>query len=169
MIRLVLLLLLFAGQAAFAAPVDTFEFKSEQQETIFHRLSNELRCLVCQNQSIGDSNADLAKDLRNEIYKMLQQGKSEDEIIDFMVQRYGDFVLYNPPMKPLTWLLWFGPVIALLAGFVVVVRYIRNQRNLTAAVELSADEQRRLAALQSDIEQSRRATAMNDSSEANAR
>ena len=95
MIRLVLLLLLFAGQAAFAAPVDTFEFKSEQQETIFHRLSNELRCLVCQNQSIGDSNADLAKDLRNEIYKMLQQGKSEDEIIDFMVQRYGDFVLYN--------------------------------------------------------------------------
>jgi cytochrome c-type biogenesis protein CcmH len=164
MTRLALLLLLLIGQAAFAMPVDTFKFESEQQETIFHRLSNELRCLVCQNQSIADSNADLAKDLRNEIYKMLQQGKSEEQIIDFMVQRYGDFVLYNPPMKPLTWFLWFGPVIALLAGFVVVVRYIRNQRNQTVAVELSSEEQQRLAALQSDIKQAARAIATNDDS-----
>jgi cytochrome c-type biogenesis protein CcmH len=163
---LVLILLMFIGQAAIAMPVDTFKFDSEQQETIFHRLSNELRCLVCQNQAIADSNADLAKDLRNEIYKMLQQGKTEDQIIDFMVQRYGDFVLYNPPMKPLTWLLWFGPVIALLAGFFVVVRYIRNQRSLAAAVELSSDEQQRLAALQSDIKQAQRTSATNGNSEA---
>jgi cytochrome c-type biogenesis protein CcmH len=163
-IRFALIVLFFIGQAAFAMPVDTFKFESVKQETAFHKLSNELRCLVCQNQSIADSNADLAKDLRNEIYKMLQQGKSEDQIIDFMVQRYGDFVLYNPPMKPLTWLLWFGPVIALLVGFIVVVRYIRNQRNLAAAVELSSEEQQRLAALQSDLKQDRRATVTNDNS-----
>lgn len=161
-----LMLMLFIGQAAFAMPVDTFKFQSEQQETVFHRLSNELRCLVCQNQAIADSNADLAKDLRNEIYKMLQQGRSEDEIIEFMVQRYGDFVLYNPPMKPLTWLLWFGPVIALLAGFFVVVRYIRNQRTLTVSGVLSSDEQQRLATLQSDLNQARRASAKSDNSEA---
>jgi cytochrome c-type biogenesis protein CcmH len=163
-IRFALIVLFFIGQAAFAMPVDTFKFESVKQETAFHKLSNELRCLVCQNQSIADSNADLAKDLRNEIYKMLQQGKSEDQIIDFMVQRYGDFVLYNPPMKPLTWLLWFGPVIALLAGFFVVVRYIRNQRNLATAVELSSEEQQRLATLQSDLKQARRATVTNDNS-----
>jgi cytochrome c-type biogenesis protein CcmH len=163
-IRFALIVLFFIGQAAFAMPVDTFKFESVKQETAFHKLSNELRCLVCQNQSIADSNADLAKDLRNEIYKMLQQGKSEDQIIDFMVQRYGDFVLYNPPMKPLTWLLWFGPVIALLVGFIVVVRYIRNQRNLTIADELSSEEHQRLAALQSDLKQARRATVTNDNS-----
>jgi cytochrome c-type biogenesis protein CcmH len=163
-IRFALIVLFFIGQAAFAMPVDTFKFESVKQETAFHKLSNELRCLVCQNQSIADSNADLAKDLRNEIYKMLQQGKSEDQIIDFMVQRYGDFVLYNPPMKPLTWLLWFGPVIALLVGFIVVVRYIRNQRNQTIADVLSSEEQQRLAALQSDLNQARRATATNDNS-----
>ena len=166
MTRLALLLLLLIGQVALAMPVDTFKFKSEEQETIFHRLSNELRCLVCQNQAIADSNADLAKDLRNEIYKMLQQGKSEEQIIDFMVQRYGDFVLYNPPMKPLTWLLWFGPLIALLVGFIVVVRYIRNQRSLVVASELSTDDQQRLAALRSDLKQARSTSATSDNSEA---
>ena len=165
--RLMLVLLFIIGQSVLAMPVDTFKFDSAKQEASFHKLSNELRCLVCQNQAIADSNADLAKDLRNEIYKMLQQGKSEEQIIDFMVQRYGDFVLYNPPMKPLTWLLWFGPVIALLAGFFVVVRYIRNQRSRTVPIELTSDEQQRLAALQSDIKQARRATATNDNSEAN--
>jgi cytochrome c-type biogenesis protein CcmH len=161
MTRFAIVLLMFMAQAALAMPVDTFKFDSVQQETVFHRLSNELRCLVCQNQSIADSNADLAKDLRNEIYKMLQQGKSEDEVIDFMVQRYGDFVLYNPPMKPLTWLLWFGPVIALFAGFFVVTRYIRNQRSHAVAAELSSDEQQRLAALQSDLNTVRKAATNN--------
>jgi cytochrome c-type biogenesis protein CcmH len=97
---------------------------------------------------------------------MLQQGKSEEQIIDFMVQRYGDFVLYNPPMKPLTWLLWFGPLIALLVGFMVVVRYIRNQRSLVVASELSTDDQQRLAALRSDLKQARSTSATSDNSEA---
>jgi cytochrome c-type biogenesis protein CcmH len=134
-----------------AAPVVTYEFASEEQEALFNKLSNELRCLVCQNQSIADSNAELATDLREEIYGMLQQGKSEDEIVEFMVVRYGDFVLYNPPMKPMTWLLWFGPAFALLAGFFFVVRIIRRQKK-AAVAEMSSEEIERLKALQSEAQ-----------------
>ena len=134
-----------------AAPVVTYEFASEEQEALFNKLSNELRCLVCQNQSIADSNAELATDLREEIYGMLQQGKSEDEIVEFMVVRYGDFVLYNPPMKPMTWLLWFGPAFALLAGFFFVVRIINRQKK-AAVTEMSSEEIERLKALQSEAQ-----------------
>jgi len=133
----------------FAAPVATYEFASEEQEALFNKLSNELRCLVCQNQAISDSNADLAKDLRDEIYGMLQQGMSEEEIVEFMVARYGDFVLYNPPLKPMTWLLWFGPAFALLAGFFFVVRIINRQKK-SAVTEMSGEEIERLKALQSE-------------------
>jgi cytochrome c-type biogenesis protein CcmH len=135
----------------FAAPVATYEFASEEQEALFNKLSNELRCLVCQNQSISDSNADLAKDLRDEIYGMLQQGKTEEEIVDFMVARYGDFVLYNPPMKPMTWLLWFGPAFALLAGFFFVIRIINKQKK-SAVTEMSSEEIERLKALRSEVQ-----------------
>jgi cytochrome c-type biogenesis protein CcmH len=135
----------------FAAPVATYDFASEEQEALFNKLSNELRCLVCQNQAIADSNADLAKDLRDEIYGMLQQGKSEEEIVEFMVARYGDFVLYNPPLKPMTWLLWFGPVFALLAGFFFVVRIINRQKK-TAAAEMSSEEIERLKTLRSEVQ-----------------
>jgi len=134
-----------------AAPVATYEFASEEQEALFNKLSTELRCLVCQNQAISDSNADLAKDLRDEMYGMLQQGKSEDEIIEFMVTRYGDFVLYNPPLKPLTWLLWFGPAFALIAGFYFVTRIIRKQKQ-AAVAEMSSEEVERLKALQSEAQ-----------------
>lgn len=133
----------------FAAPVVTYEFASEEQEALFNKLSNELRCLVCQNQAISDSNADLAKDLRDEIYGMLQQGKTEEEIVEFMVVRYGDFVLYNPPLKPMTWLLWFGPAFALLAGFFFVVRIINKQKK-SAVTEMSGEEIERLKTLQSE-------------------
>ena len=133
----------------FAAPVATYEFASEEQEALFNKLSNELRCLVCQNQAIADSNADLAKDLRDEIYGMLQQGNSEEEIVEFMVARYGDFVLYNPPLKPMTWLLWFGPAFALLAGFFFVVRIINKQKK-SAVTEMTGEEIERLKTLQSE-------------------
>ena len=133
----------------FAGPVVTYEFASEEQEALFNKLSNELRCLVCQNQAISDSNADLAKDLRDEIYGMLQQGKTEEEIVEFMVVRYGDFVLYNPPLKPMTWLLWFGPAFALLAGFFFVVRIIKKQKK-SAVTEMSGEEIERLKTLQSE-------------------
>ena len=133
----------------FAAPVVTYEFASEEQEALFNKLSNELRCLVCQNQAISDSDADLAKDLRDEIYGMLQQGKTEEEIVEFMVVRYGDFVLYNPPLKPMTWLLWFGPAFALLAGFFFVVRIIKRQKK-SAVTDMTDEEIERLKALQSE-------------------
>jgi len=135
----------------YAAPVATYEFASAEQEALFNKLSNELRCLVCQNQAIADSNADLAKDLRDEIYGMLQQGKSEEEIVEFMVVRYGDFVLYNPPLKPMTWVLWFGPAFALLAGFFFVVRIINRQKK-AAVTEMSSEEIERLKALQSEAQ-----------------
>jgi len=136
----------------YAAPVATYEFASAEQEALFNKLSNELRCLVCQNQAIADSNADLAKDLRDEIYGMLQQGKSEEEIVEFMVVRYGDFVLYNPPLKPMTWVLWFGPAFALLAGFFFVIRIINKQKK-AAVAEMSGEEIERLKALQSEAQE----------------
>ena len=134
-----------------AAPVVTYNFDSEEQEALFNKLSNELRCLVCPNQAIADSNAELARDLRDEMYGMLQQGKSEEEIVEFMVARYGDFVLYNPPLKPMTWLLWFGPAIALIAGFFFVVRIINRQKK-AAVTEMSSEEAERLQALQSEAQ-----------------
>jgi cytochrome c-type biogenesis protein CcmH len=136
---------------AYAGPVVTYDFASEEQEALFNKLSNELRCLVCQNQAISDSNADLAKDLRDEIYGMLQQGKGEEEIVEFMVARYGDFVLYRPPMKPATWLLWFGPAIVLVVGFFIVMRIVSKQKQ-AAAVEMNAEEIERLKALQSEAQ-----------------
>ena len=150
--RLILLLALAVMLTPLsAAPVVTYEFTSDEQEALFNKLSTELRCLVCQNQAISDSNADLAKDLRDEMYGMLQQGKSEDEIIEFMVTRYGDFVLYNPPLKPMTWLLWFGPAFALIAGFFIVIRILRKQKQAVVA-EMSSEEAERLNALQSEAQ-----------------
>ena len=93
-------------------------------------LAAELRCLVCQNQSIAESNAGLAVDLRNQIREQLARGASEREVVDFMVARYGDFVLYRPPLKASTFFLWFGPFVLLIAGIYVLIRRIRRQRTM---------------------------------------
>ncbi len=93
-------------------------------------LAGELRCLVCQNQSLAESNAGLAVDLRNQIREQLARGASEREVVDFMVKRYGDFVLYRPPLKASTFLLWFGPFVLLIAGICVLVRRVRRQRTM---------------------------------------
>ena len=90
-------------------------------------LSEELRCLVCQNQTLADSNAPLAQDLRREVHELAQQGKSDAEIKDYLVARYGDFVLYKPPVKPTTWLLWFGPFAFLLGGALVWLVVLRRR------------------------------------------
>jgi len=127
-----------------AAPIETFKFESPETEKIFHKLSEELRCLVCQNQNIAESNADLAKDLRLEIYTMLSQGKTEEEIVDFMVQRYGDYVLYRPPLKPMTWLLWFGPAIVFAFGLIFVVRFMKSQSSRAQLTSLSDEEIERI-------------------------
>jgi len=142
---LILLLSTFTGSMMVnAAPIETFKFDSPEKEKVFHKLSEELRCLVCQNQNIAESNADLAKDLRLEIYTMISQGKTEDEIVGFMVQRYGDYVLYRPPFKPLTWLLWLGPAIVFVFGLIFVVRYLKSQSSEVQPAALSEEEIERI-------------------------
>ncbi len=111
------------------ASVEFKKFNDPIQEDVYNILIDELRCLVCQNQTIADSNADLAKDLRRQVYEMLQQGKSKDEIVEFMTQRYGDFVMYNPPFKAKTGLLWLGPIIFLLIGLVLLVVMSKRKRS----------------------------------------
>jgi cytochrome c-type biogenesis protein CcmH len=102
-------------------------FENKNLEERYYFLIEEIRCLVCQNQSLADSNAPLAQDLRNEIFKMIQANKSNIEIMEFLVERYGDFVLYRPPLKKNTWLLWFGPFLFLVIGFFVAVFVIKKQ------------------------------------------
>jgi cytochrome c-type biogenesis protein CcmH len=125
------LLLALASTSAFA--IDPLPFKDRAQEVRFQKLAAELRCLVCQNQNLADSDATLAQDLREEVFQMMQQGKSDDEIRDFLVQRYGEFVLYDPPIKPSTWLLWFGPALIVVFGALAVFRIARRRaRSLPA-------------------------------------
>ena len=102
-------------------------FENKNLEERYYLLIEEIRCLVCQNQSLADSNAPLAQDLRNEVFKMIQTNKSNNEIMEFLAERYGDFVLYRPPLKKNTWLLWFGPFLFLVIGFFVAVFVIKKQ------------------------------------------
>jgi cytochrome c-type biogenesis protein CcmH len=110
-------------------------------------LSRELRCLVCQNETLADSRADLAVDLRNEIREQMKAGKTDQEIIAFLTARYGDFVLYRPPVKATTYFLWFGPFVLLLAGLFVLFRYVRQRRQLITEQPLSAEQRRDAEAL----------------------
>jgi cytochrome c-type biogenesis protein CcmH len=96
-----------------------------------NHVAEQLRCLVCQNQTIADSHAQLALDLKNEARTQLAQGRSEQDVIDFMVQRYGDFVLYRPPFKPNTWLLWTGPFLLLAAGLATLLYILRQREEKT--------------------------------------
>ncbi len=113
-------------------------------------LAAELRCLVCQNQTIADSNAPLAEDLRNQVREKMRQGASDSQIIDFMVERYGDFVLYRPPVKATTLLLWFGPLLLVAAGLLVLLRRLR--RRPAPEPELSAAERERARKLLAESE-----------------
>ena len=110
-------------------------------------ISNELRCLVCQNQTIADSNADLAIDLKNQIRTQLAQGRTQAEILDYMVQRYGDFVLYKPPLKASTWFLWLGPFAILLLAFFFLWRQIQVRKKLLGEQQFSQAELARATAL----------------------
>ena len=112
-------------------------FNNPEEEQRFTDLTRELRCLVCQNQSLADSSADLAQDLREEIYNEMLAGKSNNEIIDYLVARYGDFVLYRPPLKPVTYLLWIGPALFLLIGVFIAVNFLTRRKK----VELSQEDQ----------------------------
>ena len=111
------------------------------------KLAAELRCLVCQNQSLADSNADLAVDLKNQVRSQIREGRSDAQIREYMVARYGDFVLYSPPWKPTTALLWAGPFMLLIAGALALVMYLRSRRARIVTTELTADEHARAQAL----------------------
>lgn len=141
------LLLLLLCSAAAMAGVEYRKFKDTQTEQTYNILIEELRCLVCQNQTIADSNAALAKDLRRQVYEMLQQGQSQAEIAAFMVQRYGDFVLYKPPFKAKTGVLWIAPWVFLAIGFawVLVLSKKRTRKQTTAASPQHAKAKRLLA------------------------
>ena len=113
-------------------------------------LSEELRCLVCQNQSIAESNAELAVDLRRQIREQIAEGRDDRQIIDYMVERYGDFVLYRPPLKASTVVLWLGPPLLFLIGLALLLRYLRGRRPDETSRPLSDDERRRAAAMLDD-------------------
>lgn len=123
---------------AFAA-VEALEFSSAAQEADYKHLTETLRCLVCQNQNIADSNAELALDLRHKTYELVRQGKTNDQIVDFMVKRYGDFVMYNPPLRGDTLLLWIGPFVILLIGIGLMLRTIARRR--AASVTPDVDQE----------------------------
>ena len=141
---------LFMTANSFASTIETFKFENAEQEALYQSLIVELRCLVCQNQSIADSNAELAQDMRRKTYELIMAGKSEREIMGFMAERYGDFMLYRPPMEPMTWALWFGPVIVLVVGFIVAMRFIRRQEKTAVTEDLSGHDLERLKELQSE-------------------
>ncbi|MYD78154.1 MAG: cytochrome c-type biogenesis protein CcmH [Gammaproteobacteria bacterium] len=143
----VLMLLIFSLSANAATEVR--EFDSAQQEQQYHGLIDELRCLVCQNQNLADSNAALAQDLRERTYQMVRGGDSSDEIIDYMVARYGEFIMYRPPLRTSTYLLWFGPLVFLLLAVLTVVLYWRRTRRNTE-VKLDAASRQKVRNLLDD-------------------
>jgi cytochrome c-type biogenesis protein CcmH len=149
-IRLLALLLLLAGPAA-AATSPTEMLPDAALEARARALGKELRCLVCQNQSIDDSDADLARDLRQIVRERLVAGDSDAQVMAYVTQRYGDFVLLKPPVKPSTWLLWFGPAFVLLGGAGLVVAFLRARgRNAAPVAELDPAERERLRRLLGD-------------------
>ncbi len=150
--HIVLMLILSLGGVAFSyAAIDAYEFDSIEQERTFHDLNKTLRCPKCQNNSIGDSNAELAKDLRQKVYEMIHDGQSEDEIVDYMVARYGSFVTYQPPLTPVTLILWLAPALAILIGLGVV--FYRSRESRVVSAEIAEEERRRLDSLLSETEE----------------
>jgi len=140
----------FAADLAQASPVDTFEFKDEVTKVRFQALSKELRCPKCQNQNLADSNSPIAADLRKELYDLLQQGKADSEIVDFMVDRYGEFVLYRPRVSSVTYILWFGPALLILIGVIVVIVILRKKPASKENLALNTAQQEKLKKLLAD-------------------
>lgn len=136
------------------SPVPAQTAKPLEDPAIEQRMRNltkQLRCLVCQNETLADSQAQLAEDLRQEIREQIRAGKSDQEIMAYVSQRYSDFVLYNPPVKPTTYLLWFGPFVLLLLGTFMLYRYLKQRREAIAVTPLTAEERRRAEKLLSEV------------------
>jgi cytochrome c-type biogenesis protein CcmH len=144
---LVLWMLLFCP--VVLGGIEAREFASADEQERYLRFTAELRCPKCQNQNLADSNAPIATDLREQLYRLLREGRSDDEIVDFMVTRYGEYVLYKPRIEPRTWLLWGGPFLMLAAGMVVAVSILRRAR-ARHPTGLSDEERTRLARILGD-------------------
>ncbi len=144
---------LLAGVLAFgntsAYTLEEYQFEDPADFTTFRDLIAKLRCLVCQNESLASSQAGVAQDLRNEVYRMMQEGQSDDEIMTFLVDRYGDFVLYEPPVKPSTYILWFGPFIFLGLGGYLLFRTLGRKKD-EPEEDLTDAERTRLQRLLAD-------------------
>jgi len=145
-LKAALLIGLFAAFTAGAYTLEEFTFEDPAQTDAFRALIGEIRCLVCQNESLAASQADLAQDLRQEVYRMFKEGKGKDEILAFLVARYGDFVLYDPPLKPSTYILWLGPFALTGIGAVFLIRTLLHKRR-SLDKELSQEEHQRLEEL----------------------
>jgi cytochrome c nitrite reductase accessory protein NrfF len=148
LIALCLCISALASTYVQATPVDTFAFSSAEKQKRALSLAHELRCPQCQNQNLIDSNSPVAKDLRLQVYQMVEAGKGDDEIVEFMTSRYGDFVLYKPKLDPKTYVLWIGPLVLLLFGFIIGFVFVRKQRIVNnSQVELTEADQQELATL----------------------
>ena len=143
-------LLLGHPSGLIATTIEALTFATPAQETRYRSLVAELRCLVCQNQNLADSNAELAQDLRRVTYQMIRTGRSDAEIVDFMVTRYGDFVLYRPPLTPATLFLWAGPVIFLLLGLAFAARTLRSRFRAAHPTDLEGQARHKVRRLLDD-------------------
>ena len=130
--------------SATAGPVDTYVFQDKVTEIRFNALNKELRCPKCQNQNLADSNSPIAADLRREVYEMLNEGKADMEITNYMVQRYGEFVLYRPRVSSLTYVLWFGPALFIIIGLIIVMVVVKRKPIERSKIDLSTTEQNTL-------------------------
>jgi len=152
--RYLFLILLAMSFSVHGGSIEAYTFDNKEQEKTYQSLIEDLRCLVCQNQNIAESNAELAKDMRRKTHEMVIQGQSEKEISEFMVTRYGDFVLYRPPFEPMTWLLWFGPLIIFLIGLIFVVRFMKSQNTAEQTDSLSEADIERIKNLHAEQDKS---------------
>lgn len=135
---------------SFASPVDTYEFSDEVTKVRYQALVKELRCPKCQNQNLADSNSQIAIDLREQVYLMLNEGKADSEIVNFMVERYGDFVLYRPKVSSLTYILWYGPFVLLLLGIFVMIFVLRKKPETNENLALTNEQQEKLQQILKD-------------------
>jgi cytochrome c-type biogenesis protein CcmH len=137
--RLVAVFIFFCALCTAAHAIDALPFKDRAEELRFQALTKQLRCLVCQNESLADSNAPLAADLRRDVFEQIEAGKSDEEIKAWLTSRYSDFVLYDPPLRAGTWLLWFGPALVLVGGGTAIALIVRR-RSRAAALSSTASQ-----------------------------
>ena len=138
---LVAVLLVLALALGSVASAQQLVYRDRTEEQRFHALTEELRCVMCQNQSLADSNALIAHDLRAEILRLMREGKSDAQIKHYLVERYTDFVLYKPEVKPMTWLLWFGPGLLVIAGAVLIAKILRKHSQGAPTAPAADDSQ----------------------------